>query len=80
MVQKDYYELEDSEFRKVKGVKKSASKELSLYNFDMLMIWQISFRSETHNAYTVANIKITVSNGDGKEIQDEDNNILPDQI
>ena len=39
---------------------------------NMLMIWQISFRSENHKAYTVTNTKIAVSNGDGKEIQDQD--------
>lgn len=34
MVQKHDYELEDSEFRKAKGVKKSAFKELTFYDFD----------------------------------------------
>ena len=33
-VQKDDYEIEDSEFIKAKGIKKTASKELTFYDFD----------------------------------------------
>ena len=34
-VQKDYHEIEDSEFIKAKGVKKSACKDLTFHDFDV---------------------------------------------
>ena len=34
-VQKDYHEIEDAEFIKAKGVKKSAYKDLTFHDFDV---------------------------------------------
>ena len=66
-VQKDDHEIEDSEFTKTKGVRKSASKRLAFHDFDTyvdditnktITKEQMCFRSCNHKIYTVTSNKI----------------------
>ena len=41
-VQKDDHKIESSEFIKTNGVRKSASKDLTFHDFEVLMIKQIT--------------------------------------
>ena len=75
-MQNDDYEIKDSEFIKAKGLKKSASKNLTNKDFDEFVYdktntpitkEQISSESIDHKAYTLASNKIAMSNAENKE-------------
>ena len=68
-VQRDDREIEDNEFVKAKGMKNSASEELTFHDFLKCVYYitntattneQMSFRSYTHKNYTITCNKVSL--------------------